>query len=134
MKALLDSVQRRNEQRESSRSGARRDCLRDLSELRVEYAEGAGPDPRSYRIGFSKLAETLRDATPSWTARMAHGSWVDAVLWVSRPGVLGTYTRLSRLKSLVDTGALDDELRLVSQRRGRRTRTWLIGSCPSESS
>jgi hypothetical protein len=130
-----DSVQRRNEQRELSRSGSCRDRLRELSGLRVEYAEGAGFDPRSYRVGFSKPAETLRDATPSWTARDGGRELVDAVRLVGLTSrSFDSYTRLLRLKSFVDAGSLDDGTALVSQTRARRTRTWLMGSCPSECS
>ena len=44
--------------------------VRDLAEIvretfagcEIEYAAGAGPDPRSYRVDFRKLAETLPEA------------------------------------------------------------------------
>jgi hypothetical protein len=78
----------------------------------IEYAEGADPDPRSYRVDFSKLAEALPDATASWTARDGARELLDdfpSVGLTSRS--FGTYTRLSRLKSLVETRSLDDELR-----------------------
>ena len=34
----------------------------------VEYAEGAGPDPRSYRVDFGKLARALPEFATKWTA------------------------------------------------------------------
>ncbi len=94
--------------------------VRELAEIvyetfpgcEIEYAEGAGPDPRSYRVDFSKLTETLPDATPSWTARDGAGELLDAFRSVALTSEsFDTYTRLSRIKSLVDTGSLDDELR-----------------------
>ena len=51
--------------------------VRDLAQMvaeavpgvEVEFAEGAGADPRSYRVDFSKIAETLDDFRPTWDAR-----------------------------------------------------------------
>jgi nucleoside-diphosphate-sugar epimerase len=34
----------------------------------VEYAAGAGPDPRSYRVDFGKLSRTFPDLRPQWNA------------------------------------------------------------------
>ena len=36
---------------------------------RVQYSEGGGPDPRSYRVDCSKLEETLTAYRPQWTAQ-----------------------------------------------------------------
>ena len=36
--------------------------------VEVEFAEGAGTDPRSYRVDFSKIAETLEGFRPVWDA------------------------------------------------------------------
>ena len=60
--------------------------VRDLAEIvretfagcEIEYAEGAGPDPRSYRVDFRKLTETLPDASPTWTARDGARELLDA--------------------------------------------------------
>src|SRR5438132_8133481 len=51
--------------------------IRDLAEIvrdtvpgcRIEYASDAGPDPRCYRVDFSKLAQTLPHFKPQWNAR-----------------------------------------------------------------
>jgi hypothetical protein len=78
----------------------------------VEHAKGPGFDSRSYMVGFSKLAETLRDATPSWTARDGARALGDAVRLVSLTSLsFETYTRPARLKSRGDAGSLGDELR-----------------------
>ena len=78
----------------------------------IEYAEGAGPDPRSYRVDFSKLAETLPEAKPVWTARDGALELLEAFRLVELTSSgFDTYTRLSRLKGLVDEGALDNSLR-----------------------
>jgi nucleoside-diphosphate-sugar epimerase len=78
----------------------------------IEYAEGAGPDPRSYRVDFSKLAETLPGAKPTWTARDGALELLEAFrsAGLTADG-FDSYTRLARLKSLLGAGALDDELR-----------------------
>lgn len=94
--------------------------VRDLAEIvretfegcEIEYAEGAGPDPRSYRVDFQKLAETLPDATPKWTARDGARELLDAFRSARLTSAgFDLYTRLSRLKSLVAEGLLDDDLR-----------------------
>ncbi|HXH84490.1 MAG TPA: SDR family oxidoreductase, partial [Candidatus Tectomicrobia bacterium] len=51
--------------------------IRDLADIvretvpgsRVTYAEGAGPDPRSYRVDFSAIARALPGFQPRWSAR-----------------------------------------------------------------
>ena len=107
---------------------------RDLSWLRVKYAEGAGHDPRSYRDGFSKLAKTLRDPTPSWTARDGARSWsMPSGWWFSRPGA-SIRSRDPRGSSRdVDAGSPDDELRW-SHGREAADHPAVLGSCPNESS
>jgi nucleoside-diphosphate-sugar epimerase len=78
----------------------------------IEYAEGAGPDPRSYRVDFSKLAETLPQATPVWRAADGARELLDAFRTVDLTASgFALYTRLARLKSLVGEGSLDEELR-----------------------
>jgi nucleoside-diphosphate-sugar epimerase len=78
----------------------------------IEYAEGAGPDPRSYRVDFSKLAATMPEAKPVWTARDGALELLAAfhTVGLTSDG-FDSYTRLARLKELVDRGALDGELR-----------------------
>jgi nucleoside-diphosphate-sugar epimerase len=94
--------------------------VRELAEIvrdaftgcEIEYAEGAGPDPRSYRVDFRKLTETLPDARPTWTARDGARELLDAFRSVGlTSGGFDLYTRLSRLKSLLAEGSLDDDLR-----------------------
>jgi nucleoside-diphosphate-sugar epimerase len=36
---------------------------------RIEYAEGGRPDPRSYRVDFSKIRRMLPDSKPQWNVR-----------------------------------------------------------------
>jgi nucleoside-diphosphate-sugar epimerase len=51
--------------------------IRDLAEIvretvpgsRIDYANEAGPDPRCYRVDFSKIARLLPGFKPKWDAR-----------------------------------------------------------------
>lgn len=81
---------------------------------RVRYAEGGGPDPRSYRVDCSKLAATLPEFKPVWTVRRgieelysaykAHG--------LTLAEFEGTrYLRINHIKRLQGEGRLDDTLR-----------------------
>jgi nucleoside-diphosphate-sugar epimerase len=94
--------------------------VRDLAEIvretfpdcEIEYAAGAGPDPRSYRVDFRKLAETLPEARPTWTARDGARELLDAFRSAQLTSAgFDRYTRLTRLKSLIAEGLLDDDLR-----------------------
>jgi nucleoside-diphosphate-sugar epimerase len=94
--------------------------VRELAEIvretfagcEIEYAEGAGPDPRSYRVDFRKVTETLPDARSRWTARDGARELLDAFRSAQLTSAgFDLYTRLSRLKSLIAQGALDDDLR-----------------------
>jgi hypothetical protein len=74
----------------------------------VTFAEGAGPDPRCYRVGCAKLATTLPGLRLRWTVRRGveqlyqafkeHGLQLDD-LTGSR------FQRLARIKSLMERPA-----------------------------
>ena len=79
----------------------------------VEYADGAGPDPRSYRVDFGKLARELPEYATRWTAadgaRELRAAFEQVGL--TADGFQGDrYTRLARLKLLAAEGRLDDDL------------------------
>jgi nucleoside-diphosphate-sugar epimerase len=80
----------------------------------VEYAEGAGPDPRSYRVDFGKLARAFPGFETRWTAadgaRELRAAFEQVEL--TREAFEGDkYTRLARLRMLAADGRLDGELR-----------------------
>ena len=80
----------------------------------VEYAEGGGPDPRSYRVDFSKLNEMLPGFTPKWNARRGAQELYDAVRAVNLTAEEfqnRKFTRLVQFKYLLDSGRLDETLR-----------------------
>jgi nucleoside-diphosphate-sugar epimerase len=82
----------------------------------VSYVDGGGPDPRSYRVDFAKSAELLPKYQPSWEARSGAEQLCRAFTEVDlrRDEITGPrYTRLARLKELIDAGQLDDTLRWV---------------------
>jgi nucleoside-diphosphate-sugar epimerase len=85
-----------------------------VGDVEVEFAEGAGADPRSYRVDFSKIAETLDSFRPAWNAERGAHQLVDAYRADAMDEVTfagDRFVRLSRLKTLLDQGRLDAELR-----------------------
>lgn len=80
----------------------------------VEYADGAGPDPRSYRVDFSKLSRTLPDFKPQWNASFGAKDLYAALQEanVSLSDFEGRkFIRLSQIKHLLGQGLLDETLR-----------------------
>ena len=80
----------------------------------VAFAEGSGPDQRSYRVDCSKLARVLPDATPQWTVRHGCMQLRDACTRANLTfeEFMGpSYLRLRRVEELQLSGRLDDELR-----------------------
>jgi nucleoside-diphosphate-sugar epimerase len=80
----------------------------------VEYAGQNGPDPRNYRVDFSKVERCLPEFRPVWDARqgaaeihralVAHG--IDQDAFFSH-----RFTRLAQIRRLRESGALDGSLR-----------------------
>ena len=85
-----------------------------VGDCAVEYAGRGDPDPRSYRVDFGKLERAFPDFRPRWTARAGAGELLDAYrrAGLDRAAFEGPrYTRLKRLRELLDSGSLDDRLR-----------------------
>lgn len=83
----------------------------------VEYAADAGPDPRSYRVDFGKLARTFPEFRPNWTAEKGAQEFLSAFRAVGLTPEEFTgdkYTRLARIKLLAAEGRLRDDLRWLS--------------------
>lgn len=93
--------------------------LADITQQRfpdceVTFAEGASPDPRSYRVDFSKFASAFPDCTFEWTAERGvaelAAAYADAGLTLE--DFEGhRFIRLNQLRRLLDGGELDGELR-----------------------
>jgi nucleoside-diphosphate-sugar epimerase len=81
---------------------------------RASFAEGGGPDKRSYQVDCSKIASVLPDFEPRWTVRRGveelHEAYARHRLTFAE--FTGTrYLRINRVRELQEAGRLDDELR-----------------------
>jgi nucleoside-diphosphate-sugar epimerase len=82
----------------------------------VEFAPGASPDRRDYRVDFSKIAERLPGFDPQWTVRRGveelYRAYTAAEL--TTPEWEGwRYYRLKTVRHLQEAGRLDDQLRFI---------------------
>ncbi len=87
----------------------------------VEYAAGAGPDPRSYRVDFGKLSRTFPDLKPRWNASFGAKDLYAALqeAAVTLADFQGRrYIRLAQIRYLLDRGLLDPTLRWTAARPG----------------
>jgi nucleoside-diphosphate-sugar epimerase len=96
--------------------------IRDLAEIvedvvpgaTASFAEGGGPDKRSYQVDCSKIARVLPEFETTWTVRRGVEQLSDAYV---RDGLTfeeftGTrYLRINRVRELQETARLDEELR-----------------------
>ena len=95
--------------------------VRDLAEIlsevagcEVEFAEDASPDPRSYRVNFSKLSNAFPDFRFEWDARRGAAELVEAYRSVPLTPELfdgRRYVRLRQLRHLLEIGVLEKGLR-----------------------
>lgn len=81
---------------------------------RIEIAKGAGPDKRSYRVDFSKIARMLPDFQPQWNARRGaeelYGTYQRVGL--TRDDFEGPrFKRIDHIKQLLESGRLRPDLR-----------------------
>jgi nucleoside-diphosphate-sugar epimerase len=80
--------------------------------LVADQAFNVGANNENYRVDFAKLERTLPEAKPVWTARDGVLELFDAFRTVGfTMDSFDSYTRLARLKALLDEGALDARLR-----------------------
>jgi nucleoside-diphosphate-sugar epimerase len=96
--------------------------IRDVAEIvedvvpgaRASFAEGGGPDKRSYQVDSSKISRVLPDFGARWTVRRGVEELYEAY---ARNGLTleeftgARYLRINRVRELQDAGRLDDELR-----------------------
>ena len=80
----------------------------------VEYAKDAGPDPRSYRVDFSKIERLIPEFKPQWDGRRgvrqlyaAYAREAVALEDIEGP----RFRRLDHLKELIASGRMDSTLR-----------------------
>jgi hypothetical protein len=91
------------------------DTLQRLLDCGVELSDDATPDPRSYRVDFSKLEAALPSFTFDWTPDLGAQELSEAysTVGLTREEFLdvGRYTRLAQLKRLLAGQELDEDLR-----------------------
>jgi nucleoside-diphosphate-sugar epimerase len=81
---------------------------------RIEYAEGGGPDPRCYRVDFSKIHRLLPEFKPRWNARQGAQELLAAY---QTAGLViddcegPRFKRIDHLKSLMASQRVDATLR-----------------------
>ncbi|HEX5078080.1 MAG TPA: SDR family oxidoreductase [Geminicoccaceae bacterium] len=80
---------------------------------RLEIASDAGPDQRSYRVSFEKIARALPAFAPQWDvhkgAEQLYAAYRASGLSLER--LESRYQRISHIKALLREGVLDDDLR-----------------------
>lgn len=96
--------------------------IRELAEIvqdvvpgsRVEYAADGGPDPRCYRVDFTKIHRLLPQFRPTWTARRGaeelYAAYRGAGL-VLEECEGPRFKRIDHLRHLLESGQLDPTLR-----------------------
>jgi nucleoside-diphosphate-sugar epimerase len=98
--------------------------IRDLADIvadvipgcKIEFAEGAGPDKRSYRVGFEKISRRLPSFKPQWDARRGAHQLYEAY---RSTGLTLTefegprYQRIGHIKKLLQDRIIDADLRHV---------------------
>jgi nucleoside-diphosphate-sugar epimerase len=87
---------------------------------RVTFAEGAGPDLRSYRVDFSKLHDTFPDLRLRWGVQDGvdelAGAFAEHGLTRHDLTSSSRYVRLRRIQELLSLGLIDEML----HRKGNR--------------
>jgi len=83
---------------------------------RIELAADAGPDKRSYRVNFEKIARVLPEFQPQWDARKGaeqlYAAYRSASLTLEQfEGP--RYQRISHITMLIADGLLADDMRLT---------------------
>jgi len=81
---------------------------------RVEYAKGSGPDKRSYKVNFSKIARILPQFRPKWRARAGAKQLYEAYVAFGLKGDEfegPRYKRLEHLMQLITSNKIGPDLR-----------------------
>jgi nucleoside-diphosphate-sugar epimerase len=96
--------------------------IRDLAEIvaqvvpncTLDFAEGAGPDKRSYRVSFEKIRRDMPDFKPKWDARMGAEQLYKAYMasGLTLAEFEGPhFQRIGHIKKLIADGILDRDLK-----------------------
>jgi nucleoside-diphosphate-sugar epimerase len=82
----------------------------------LTYEAGAGPDPRCYRVDFSKITDALPGYLPSWTVPRGVEQLLSAYreIGLEQADLEGDrYLRIKHISGLLESGRLDSDLRWV---------------------
>ena len=85
-----------------------------VPDCQIEYAEGAGPDKRCYRVDCSKIRRVLPEFEPQWDARKGVKELYAAYqkVGLTLDDFEGDrYQRIAHIKSLLAEGKLGEDLR-----------------------
>lgn len=80
----------------------------------VSFAEGAGPDPRCYRVDFSKISRLVPAFRPTWNVERGIDQLRDAFVaaGLTRDDLEGArYSRVKSILRLLEQGRIDSDLR-----------------------
>jgi nucleoside-diphosphate-sugar epimerase len=86
---------------------------------KIEYVANGGPDPRSYRVNFSKIKKTLPGFRPEWNTRRGAREVYEACreIKLTLEEFEGPhYKRITHIRKLLAEGQLDSQLRWTSVR------------------
>jgi nucleoside-diphosphate-sugar epimerase len=86
----------------------------ELPDCEVEFAADGSADSRSYRVDFGRFEHAFPGHAARWTARDGIRELVEGYRDAGLTGdefAGARYTRLSRVRELLDAGRLDDDLR-----------------------
>jgi nucleoside-diphosphate-sugar epimerase len=103
--------------------------IRDIAQIvadvvpgcRLEFAPDAGPDRRSYRVSFEKIARTLPAFRPQWDARRGAEQLYEAyrASGLTLEEFEGPrYQRISHIKKLMADGIISADLRVTDDGPG----------------
>lgn len=106
--------------------------IRELAEVvkntvpncRVEYAPGAAPDKRNYRVNCDKALRTLPGFTPKWDASAGARELYEAYqrIGIKLEDFEGPkYKRIDHIKMLIRDGRLDERLRWTDVKAASNT-------------
>jgi nucleoside-diphosphate-sugar epimerase len=88
-----------------------------IPDCSVQFADGASPDARNYRVNCDRLPETLPSFQPQWNARLGAQELYKAYkkYGITLEDFEGPrYQRIGHIRKLIEDGALDADLRFAS--------------------
>jgi hypothetical protein len=85
---------------------------------KIEYAPGAGPDPRCYRVNCDKLGKLVPAYQPKWTAAAAAKQVYESI---KKNGLTvedfegAKFARLPHMKKLIADGVVDEKFNYTAK-------------------